>query len=164
MTLPKQLPLKLRKSGKTDVRTQFAALPFRMNGGDIEICLVTSRGSGRWIVPKGWPIHKETPARSAAIEAWEEAGLKGDPIDRCLGVFSYAKPVAGNPAPIVTLVYPLLVRKSKSNWPEKHERRRKWFSRKKAARKVSEPALKAIIESFSPKDSLSELPLRSAKD
>lgn len=154
MTLPSQLPLKLRAGGKTDVRTQFAALPFRVVGDKVQICLITSRGTGRWILPKGWPMHKETPAQAAATEAWEEAGIVGDPIDRCLGVYSYVKSVGKSDAPIVTLVYPVSVRKLKSDWPERGERKRKWFSRKKAAQKVAEPALRAIIDGFDPKQAL----------
>ncbi|WP_420858426.1 NUDIX hydrolase [Marivivens marinus] len=154
MTLPSQLPLKLRAGRKTDVRTQFAALPFRVVGDKVQICLITSRGTGRWILPKGWPMHKETPAQAAATEAWEEAGIVGDPIDRCLGVYSYVKSVGKSDAPIVTLVYPVSVRKLKSDWPERGERKRKWFSRKKAAQKVAEPALRAIIDGFDPKQAL----------
>ena len=57
-----QLPLRL-KGGKTEPRTQFAALCYRREGGKVKVCLVTSRRSKRWILPKGWPMHKETPER-----------------------------------------------------------------------------------------------------
>lgn len=145
-----QLPIKLRVGGKTDVRTQFAALCYRYRGTKLEICLVTSRRSGRWILPKGWPMHKETPANAAAKEAWEEAGLKGRAIDRCLGVFSLVKPLSENPAPVVVMVYPVKVETVHDNWPEKSERRRKWVSPKKAAKKLTEPELRRIVSTFDP--------------
>ncbi|WP_386679958.1 NUDIX hydrolase [Loktanella sp. R86503] len=148
-----QLPLKLRGS-KTDVRGQFAALCWRRDtAGEVEICLITSRRTKRWIVPKGWPMHKQTPAEAAATEAWEEAGLTGHPVDRCLGVFSYVKPLSKRTTPVVVMVYPLEVLQIASDWPEKAERRRKWFSRRKAASKLAEPALRRIVEAFDP-DSL----------
>ncbi|SFR32763.1 8-oxo-dGTP pyrophosphatase MutT, NUDIX family [Yoonia tamlensis] len=145
-----QLPIKLRAGRKTDVRAQFAALCWRLRDGNVEICLVTTRNSGRWILPKGWPIHKQTPADSAAIEAYEEAGIRGDAIDRCLGAYSYVKPLKSGEAPIIVMVYPVRVRKELRKWPERGQRKRKWFSPKKAAKKLQEPALQQIVASFKP--------------
>jgi hypothetical protein len=51
------------------------------------------------------------------------------------------------------MVYPLEVLQVASDWPEKAERKRKWFSRRKAASKLGEPALRRIVEAFDP-DSL----------
>lgn len=145
-----QLPLKLRAGRKTDVRAQFAALCWRVKNDKVQICLVTSRTRQRWILPKGWPMDKQTPAAAAATEAYEEAGISGEPIDICLGVYSYTKPLKVRNAPIVTLVYPLQVTHVHSDWPEKHQRRRKWLSPEKAAAKLSEPELKRIVASFNP--------------
>ena len=69
----KQLPINLHGARKSEIRTQFAALCYRIKRGKVQILLVTSRGSRRWIVPKGWPIEGKTPAASALREAWEEA-------------------------------------------------------------------------------------------
>lgn len=96
-------------------------------------------------------MHKQTPAEAAAAEAYEEAGLQGETPDICLGVYSHAKPDKVNNAPIITLVYPLHVTHVHSKWPEKNERRRKWFTQKKAAKKLAEPALREIVASFDPK-------------
>ncbi len=148
----RQLPLKLRTGRKTDVRAQFAALCWRVKNDEVQVCLVTSRTRKRWIVPKGWPMHKQTPANAAATEAFEEAGLSGEALDICLGVFTHSKPQKVGNAPIITLVYPVHVTHVHSDWPEKHERRRKWFSLSKAARKLSEPELKRIVASFKPQN------------
>lgn len=147
----RQLPLKLRTGGKTDVRAQFAALCWRVKNNKVQVCLVTSRARKRWIIPKGWPMHKQTPADAAATEAFEEAGVSGEAVDICLGVYSYAKPQKVGNAPIITMVYPLQVKHIHSKWPEKKERRRKWFSPRKAAKKLSEPELKQIVAAFNPK-------------
>lgn len=151
-----QLPLKFRTGGKTDVRAQFAALCWRIKDGKLQICLVTSRNSGRWILPKGWPMHKQTPASAAATEAFEEAGLSGTAYDTCLGAYSYVKPLAAGKAPVITLVYPVQVRKVHKTWPEMRQRRRKWFSQQKAARKVVEPELQRILATFQPHAFLNE--------
>jgi len=150
-SIAKQLPLKLRSGGKTDVRAQFAALCWRIKNDQVQICLITSRTRKRWIIPKGWPMHKQTPANAAATEALEEAGVSGEAFDICLGVYSYSTPGKVENAPILTMVYPLHVTHVHSKWPEKHQRRRKWFSLEKAAKKLSEPALKQIVLSFNPK-------------
>jgi 8-oxo-dGTP pyrophosphatase MutT (NUDIX family) len=147
---PKQLPLKLRRFGKTEVRTQFAALCYRVRDEKVEVCIITSRRTGRWILPKGWPMHKQTPAQAAATEAWEEAGLTGKAFDTCLGVYTYPKHKKKQIFPVITLVYAVKVTQEHSDWPEAHQRRRRWVSLSKAAEKVNEPELKRIIASFKP--------------
>jgi len=55
------------------VRVQYGALPYRFTPmAALEILIVTTRQSRRWIVPKGWPIKRLTPSKSAARE-----GLRG---------------------------------------------------------------------------------------
>ena len=149
--MTKQVPNSMRATPRDDVRTQYSALCYRIRRGKPEILLITSRGSGRWIVPKGWPIDGLSPAASAAQEAWEEAGVGGDAQDHCLGLFSYSKSNgSGAPVPCVAMVYPLRVKSLAPDYPEKGQRRRKWFSPKKAAARVSEPELARILREFDP--------------
>lgn len=148
----KQLPLRLQVAHKSDVRTQFAALCYRIVKDKPQILLVTSRGSGRWIVPKGWPMDGVTPARAAMTEAWEEAGIEGESLDFCLGMFSYLKYIGtGTRLPCAVMVYPVRVRSLSADFPEAGTRQRKWFSRKKASRAVAEPELAQIIKNFDPR-------------
>ncbi len=154
MTLQKdtQLPLFYKTTVKRDVRTQFAALCFRIVKDKPQVLLVTSRGTRRWIVPKGWPIEGKTPAASAAVEAYEEAGVSGKAYDTCLGVFTYNKSVSrGEELPVLAMVFPLKVRHAEQSFPEAGERRRKWFSLKKAAARIAEPELRQIILTFDPR-------------
>ena len=148
----KQLPISLKTGRKTDVRSQFAALCFRIRNDKPEVLLITSRGSRRWIIPKGWPMHDKTPGESALQEAWEEAGVKGKAYERCLGIYSYNKYIDGKKGlPCVAMVYPIKVKSLEDRFPEKGQRRRKWFTPKKAAVKVTEPELKQILKTFDPK-------------
>lgn len=97
-------------------------------------------------------MHKQTPAEAAATEAWEEAGLTGNAVDRCLGVYSYVKPLSHRTTPVVVMVYPLEVLEVSSDWPERLQRKRRWFPPHKAATKIAEPALRRIVEAFDPSD------------
>ncbi len=149
-----QPPLRLRSGSKRDPRTQFAGLPYRTvkNGGEkvIEVLLVTSRFSKRWILPKGWPMDRMTPAEAAAQEVWEEAGARGDVHDICLGLYTYDKWMSeAETLPIIVAVFPIRVRELADVFPEAGQRRRKWMSLKKAANKVEERDLKQLIRSFS---------------
>jgi 8-oxo-dGTP pyrophosphatase MutT (NUDIX family) len=146
----KQLPISFQASHKSDVRSQFAALCFRMRAGKPQILLITSRGSGRWIIPKGWPVDGVTPAQSAAREAWEEAGVTGKVYDQCLGLYSYSKSLRGTGLPIVAMIYPVKVDALASNYPEEGQRVRKWFSQKKASSLVAQPELARILKDFDP--------------
>jgi 8-oxo-dGTP pyrophosphatase MutT (NUDIX family) len=150
--LVKQLPITVRASHKSDVRTQFAALCYRISRDKPQILLVTSRKTGRWIIPKGWPMDGLTPAECAAKEAWEEAGVVGKVRDQCLGLYSYDKIIdTGGGLPCVAMIYPVKVKVLAQEYPEQAQRRRKWFSPKKAAARLAEPELARIVRDFNPK-------------
>lgn len=127
-------------------RTQFAALCYRGTSSKPEILLVTSRDTGRWIIPKGWPAAGQSPARSAAREAFEEAGVTGRVSERAIGLYSYLKRQEdGGTLPLMVAVFALRVDALAKDYPERHERRRKWMSPERAARLVDEPELRALI-------------------
>lgn len=146
----KQRPLNLGGKEKHDVRTQFSALCWRIHKDEVQVALVTSRGTGRWVLPKGWPMDGVTPSEAAAQEAYEEAGLEGKIIDYCLGIYSYTKAVKDDDLPCVVAIFPLKVKRILRDWPEAKERKRKWFSTKKAASLVDSPELKRILREFDP--------------
>lgn len=151
-TMIKQLPISLPNGNKSDVRTQFAALCYRVRKGKLKILLITSRTTKRWIVPKGWPMDGKTPADSAAIEAWEEAGVRGTCNGQCIGIFSYSKETgSGSELPCVAMVFAIEVADLAEGFPEAAERKRIWVSRKKAAKLVDEPELARIIRDFDPR-------------
>ena len=137
---------------QSDVKTQFAALCFRVIKDKPEVLLITSRGTKRWIVPKGWPMSDKTPGNCALREAYEEAGVIGRVSERPLGIYPYYKLMDdGTEVPCAGLVFPVHVSALKAEYPEAAERRRKWFSVRKAAVRVDEPALAALIKGFNPR-------------
>lgn len=136
---------------KTDVRTQFSALCYRVKNDKVQVLLVTSRGTGRWILPKGWPIAGQSPSDAAATEAWEEAGAKGKIDGRPLGMYTYVKEKGEESLPCAVMVYALKVKKTKVDYPEAKERRRKWVSLKKAAKLVNSPELARMLMNFDPR-------------
>ncbi|MGB1236191.1 MAG: NUDIX hydrolase, partial [Planktomarina sp.] len=90
-------------------------------------------------------------ANSALKEAYEEGGVKGQASDQCVGVYTYSKihgPTKGLPK--VVMVFPIKVDKLKKSFPEMDQRKRKWFSLKKAAQIVDEKQLSKILKSFDP--------------
>lgn len=146
-----QLPISLHGGAKTNSRTQFAALCWRVRRGKVQVLLITSRRRKRWIVPKGWPMDGKTPAMCALTEAWEEAGVVGTASDTCIGVYSYVRlREEEEDLPCIAMLYPVRVMSLTNEFPEVQDRRRKWVSRKKAARLVVHPELAKLILSFSP--------------
>jgi len=131
-------------------RLQVAALCYRRRKSGKEVLLITSRDTGRWILPKGWPIDGLDEAGSALQEAWEEAGVKdgriaNDPI----GTFDYQKRFNGGAeATCRTQVFPIEVDKLAREFPERQERKRKWVSPAKAADMVEEPQLRDMLRGF----------------
>ena len=127
-------------------RRQVAALPLRLTkDGELEILLVTSRDTGRWIIPKGWTSKRIKDCKAAAREARQEAGVKGKVLRDAIGTYRYIKRELGNGAIIEVRVFLLKVSKRCKRWPEKRERRRAWFDLKIAASKVSDPELSTLI-------------------
>ncbi len=133
----------------TEVLHQYAALCFRIDSGRPKVLLITSRGTQRWILPKGWAISGLSPAETAAREAWEEAGVQGRLIGGCLGEYSYDKLFDdGSVKPCVAQVFTLEVDQMAEVFPEQGQRRQKWLSPKKAALRVHEPELAEILRQF----------------
>jgi 8-oxo-dGTP pyrophosphatase MutT (NUDIX family) len=123
---------------------QYATLPWR-RAGQLEIMLITSRETKRWVIPKGWPMDGRTNSESAAQEAYEEAGIKGSTTKESLGFFEYQKRGKGQ---LRVDVFAMRVTEVLDQWPEAHERTRQWFPSETAAGLVDEPQLAALIRGF----------------
>jgi len=129
---------------------QYGALPYRVVGDGLELLLITSRRSRRWIVPKGWPIEGLEPYASAAREAFEEAGVEGEVAQAPLGSFNYVKELRRGAVtvPCRVVVYALGVTHQRRSWPEKQAREYCWVPLEQAATMVDEPQLKRLIVRF----------------
>jgi len=145
-TIPKKRP-----EGRRPLRIQFGALPYRFDGeAGVEVLLVTSRETGRWIVPKGWPIKGFKPAQTAAREAYEEAGVRGRVSERPLGRYVYEKRIEDRVAsfPCEVLVFALLVKTQLKKWPESRQRKVRWFPVPEAAAVIGDDDLRKLILQF----------------
>ncbi|MEP3278076.1 MAG: NUDIX hydrolase [Stappiaceae bacterium] len=132
-------------------RQQYAALCYRMQNEQIEFLLITSRDTGRWVIPKGWPMKELNAAECAAQEAFEEAGVIGDVSPTNVGTYFYFKGMdAGYKARCLVDVFPLKVQELRKDYPEEDERTRSWMSAEEASAEVEEPGLRAIFKTFAP--------------
>ncbi len=131
-------------------QTQMAALPLRQSdSGDWRILMITSRDTGRWVLPKGWPMKGKNLRQAAEQEALEEAGVIGRISKNPIGVYHYLKRIEdGADIPCEVVLYPMRVTKLLRRWPERNERKRKWFSAKGAAKRVMEEDLKDLLVSI----------------
>lgn len=131
------------------MRQQYAALPWRPGAAGPEVLLISSRDTGRWVIPKGWPIKGLSAAQTAAREAYEEAGLGGLVSKKPIGEFAYGKRLEdGTVQPTKVKVFALERMVQHLDWPEKGQRRMQWFTLTEAAEAVEEPDLKKIILKF----------------
>ncbi|MGE5503940.1 MAG: NUDIX hydrolase [Actinomycetota bacterium] len=133
---------------KTKEIKQYAALAYRMEDGHPMVVLVTSRETKRWILPKGQPEARRKPFEVAAQEAYEEAGLVGAVSTKPFAeVASYKRLKDGREVPTRLTIYLMQVDKQLDEWPEMHQRERRWVAPGEAALMVDEPGLvEALLE------------------
>lgn len=145
--LPKKQAVEQAKKGKT-IR-QVAAIPFRQGAdGGIEVMLVTSRQTQRFIVPKGWPMPGKSGRKAATIEAQEEAGVIGKTLKQPAGSYSYWKRLTSSFARVNVTVYLLSVSDELANWPEAGTRQRAWLKADDAATLIDEPELATLLKTL----------------
>ncbi len=137
----------LTQSGRLQ---QIAALVYRRDGGALRFLVITSRGSGRWIIPKGWPQVGRTLAETALREAYEEAGVRGAVWPEPVGDYSYSKTdlPPGQLNHFTVAVYAVEFSDQEKNWPERDQRVCEWVSPEEAARRVDEDELRQILRGF----------------
>lgn len=145
--LKSDIGLMLRRPPKQ----QYAALCYRVRKkqGGLEILLLTSRDTGRWVIPKGWPMATKKAHAVAEREAFEEAGVKGKVEKEPLGYYHYNKSLrTGLKIPVRVQVHALEVQEMAKNFPEKGSRKLEWVSPEEAANRVNELELKALFSVF----------------
>ncbi|MEJ5019462.1 NUDIX hydrolase [Ochrobactrum vermis] len=129
---------------------QVAALVYRRDMGALKVLVITSRGTGRWIIPKGWPQVGRTLAETALREAYEEAGIRGEVSPTPIGSFCYCKtdlpPERINQ--FTAAVFAVQFNGQEKDWPERDQRICEWVSPQEAADRVEETELKQILNQF----------------
>jgi len=124
------------------VLKQSGAIPFRFEAEGLRVLLITSRETGRWVIPKGNIPQGLTAARAAEREAFEEAGVKGVLRKPPLGTYAYGKRLrTGLIRPALVTVYALDVQKQLKKWPERGQRRIEWVTIPAATDMVDEPGM-----------------------
>lgn len=124
--------------------TQVGAVCLDDTGG--RLLLITSRDTGRWVIPKGWPMRHRSLPGSAMCEAWEEAGVKGRVGRDELGRYRYDK-LRGNgfAIPVEVRVFGVAASGLADRFPEVGQRERGWFDPREAAGLVAEEGLSELM-------------------
>ena len=136
-------------AAKKTTGIQYAALPYRVSEETVEILLITSLRTRRWIIPKGWPMDGREPSASAALEALEEAGVSGEIEKIPFGQYRYFKEIKnGGSVPCKVHVFALKVTRERKTWAEKDGRERRWCTVAEAVATVQEPQLRLLIAKF----------------
>lgn len=133
------------RAGGGAAKRQTGAIPYTVIKGDVVFLLITSRGSGRWIFPKGDLIDGLEPWDAAAQEAMEEAGIEGEVDPRPLGLYRTFKTLAIRRKMIEVELYPLRVTRQFDDWPEKGHRHRHWAILPEAKRLLSDAQIAQMV-------------------
>lgn len=136
-------------------RRQCGAIVFRRaaeSAALVEVLVITSRDTGRWVIPKGWPMKNRKPHEAAAIEALQEAGVRGKASKKSLGQYTYLKRLdTGVDVPCIVDLYQIEAETLEDEFKEKGQRVLEWVTPSEASRRVQEPELKSILRSFTPR-------------
>jgi 8-oxo-dGTP pyrophosphatase MutT (NUDIX family) len=129
------------------ILNQAGVIAYRILDGKVQVLLMTSRDTGRWIIPKGNINGRSTPSKAAEKEAYEEAGVRGTITSSIpLGIYTYFKQLESGEARAAAVeVYLLRIKEQLKKWPEKGERKLSWVSTKEAVDLVEEPGVVPLL-------------------
>lgn len=149
MNAPQILPLPVAPAADVnDVPSLHGVLPWRMtHKSGLRILLVGS-GDGDWTVPAGAPVVERASFLSAALHAFEEAGIIGEIDTVPLGDDRSGATAADGGRDLRLRLFAMKVRGTLSHWKRQGERQRRWFSPQEAAGLVRDTALAASILAF----------------
>lgn len=127
---------------------QYAAICYRADQESNRhlALMITARGSGRWVIPKGGLMKDKDPRQVAAREAFEEAGIKGKVSKEAIGSYSCMKRLDdGTNAPCIVEVFALEVDVIAETFKEHGQRQVLWVPLAEAGRLVEEPELRGLF-------------------
>ena len=129
------------------ILNQAGVIAYRVLDGKVQVLLMTSRDTGRWIIPKGNINGRSTPSKAAEKEAYEEAGVRGTITSSIpLGIYTYSKKLESGEARAAAVeVYLLRIKEQLKKWPEKGERKLSWLTIEKAVGLVEEPGVVPLL-------------------
>lgn len=121
---------------------QACAIPYRFGDNGIEFCLVTSRKSGKWSLPKGTIRSEDTVSDTLIRQSQKEAGIRGELVDAPIGSYSYHK--WDMVLDVVVLV--MLVTECDDEWPDDQMRQRCWASGDEAIELLNKDDHKKLVK------------------
>jgi 8-oxo-dGTP pyrophosphatase MutT (NUDIX family) len=127
-----------RLSSRADLPVQAAAVCYRGNGPSVEFLLVKT-SSGKWTFPKGRLNPSMSASESAAREAWEEAGARGQIAKKHFGSYVDTKRTLGHDlrtSEVRILAYLLEVYSTVE--PEESGRYPTWYEAREAKKRLAE--------------------------
>ena len=127
-----------RLSSRADLPVQAAAVCYRPNGSSVEFLLVRT-SSGKWTFPKGRLNPSMSASESAAREAWEEAGARGQIAKEHFGSYIDTKRTLGHnsrTSEVRILTYLLEVYNTVA--PEETGRYPTWYEAREAKKRLAE--------------------------
>ena len=130
------------------VERQAGALAVRPDGGPLRVVLVTTRRTGRGMIPKGSIDDGLNGPATAVREAWQEAGVLGPALTDAVGSFRTRKIRPPNTWQLEVEVFPVEIREVRENWPEAEQRTRRFVTIDEARELVGEPAILEIAATF----------------
>ena len=125
--------------------TQSAVIPYRLERGQYKFLLIGSSKKRHWVVPKGIIQPGLTAQQSAAQEAWEEAGIRGEVNDELLGQYMVEKWGAQCKVDVYAMRVTEVV--DKYLWKESH-RTRRWMDPDEAAKSLEQPELGSMLSAL----------------
>ena len=126
---------------KFKINSKWGVIPFRvLDSGGFEVMIISTKRKN-WSLPKGNLMKKLGPARTALLEAYEEAGIDGE---------LYPKPLACPIGKKCIYLFPMKVTKEYSDWPEADFRIRKWMPLSKARHFLHHESMGKTLRKFFP--------------
>jgi len=127
---------------------QAGVLAYRPTRAGPRMVLVTSRRTGRWVLPKGTIDDGMTPEATARQEALEEAGVIGRPAPRALGTYRVPKIRPPLIWTVEVLLYPMPIERVLDHWLEAGERDRRFVAPDEALALLDDPGMAGLVRAF----------------
>lgn len=130
------------------VDNQVGALAWLPGSDPFQFVIVTSRRTGRWVLPKGGIDEGMTASEAAAQEAFEEAGVIGRVAPDPIGVYRVPKIRPPFIWSVDVALYPVEINEVLDVWIEADQRARRFVTVDEAAGLLEDEGVIDLVRSF----------------